>query len=199
MDPLLQELDELLKGNQKWRANSQNPADFKDGSDWRQPNAPAFELDKRTPWDFMKDEFSLPPGWRDSGGPASQPRPKMTDMTYKSRKALAPVAYRPGEMSFDEVRAARERTKNPEDQKKLALEDRRAFAREYVRDNPITGIPAMAVLPPLEMAYKGGRAALGMDPGGRSGFFDPMANIGAGWTGMGQGAMDLIDQLLKDL
>ena len=99
--------------------------------------------------------------------------------------------YKPGEMTFSEVRNARHDAGPDavEWQRRLALEDRRAFARELIRDKPWLA-PALAALIPAEQLYKGGRVALGMKPGGRSGYFDPWANIGAGWTGIGQGMLD---------
>jgi len=173
-----------------------------------------WQIDPRSPADVM-----TPGGWppmeRGQAGafgyappvtPAGEKRPNYlrpgVDVPTNTPKVPTNTpnvpAYRPGEMTFQEVRDARHDAGNDLDaQRKLALEDRRSFAREFVRDNPLVGIPSMAVLPPAEMAYKGARSALGMDPGGRSGFFDPMANIGAGWTGLGQGIEDLLKKMME--
>lgn len=112
-------------------------------------------------------------------------------MKYDDKFLLS--RYKPGTMDFLETRFLRDAAgaDNKDWQRLLALEDRRSFAREHVRDNPISGSLSMAFLPVAEMLYKGARSAVGKDPGGRSGFFDPMANIGAGWTGLGQGVSDL--------
>lgn len=88
--------------------------------------------------------------------------------------------------TFAEVREMRERAKSLEEQRLLALEDRRAFAREYVQADPITGTLAMVVLPPAEQAYKGVNALLGRQIG-RSGYFAPLANIGAAYQGALEG------------
>lgn len=88
--------------------------------------------------------------------------------------------------TFAEVREMRERAKTLEEQRLLALEDRRAFAREYVQDRPITGSIAMTLLPPAEQLYKGANALIGRNIG-RSGYFAPMANIGAAYQGALEG------------
>ena len=88
--------------------------------------------------------------------------------------------------SFNEVRRLRDRATALEEQRRLALEDRRAFAREYVRDYPVTGTLAMLLLPPAEQAYKGLQHLRGREVG-RSGFFAPAANIGAAYTGIAEG------------
>lgn len=88
--------------------------------------------------------------------------------------------------SFTDVRLQRERAITPEEQQLLALEDRRAFAREYVQANPLTGTIAIGVLSPAEQVYKGVNHLMGRQIG-RSGFFDPLANIGAGYTGILEG------------
>jgi len=88
--------------------------------------------------------------------------------------------------SFQQVREMREMAKALEQQRLLALEDRRAFAREYVQENPVTGALAMTVLPPAEQAYKGISHLLGREVG-RSGYFAPLANIGAAYQGTLEG------------
>lgn len=88
--------------------------------------------------------------------------------------------------SFSEVRAMRERAKTLEEQRLLALEDRRAFAREYVDASPVRGTLAMLLLPPAEQVYKGAQHLRGKQVG-RSGFFAPAANIGAAYQGILEG------------
>lgn len=87
---------------------------------------------------------------------------------------------------FSEVRRQRELADTLEAQRLLALEDRRAFARDYVRDSPIMGLAAMALLPPAEQAYKGINHLFGRQVG-RSGYFAPLANIGAAYQGALEG------------
>lgn len=93
---------------------------------------------------------------------------------------------------FLEVRRLRGLAQTLEDQRRLALEDRRAFAREYVRDYPIRGTLAMLALAPAEQVYKGIQHLRGRQIG-RSGFFDPLANIGAAYRGVGEGLVTLGD------
>lgn len=88
--------------------------------------------------------------------------------------------------SFDEVRQQRMLARTLEEQRRLALQDRRAFAREYVQDNPFTGPIAMLMLAPAEQAYKGVNQLAGRQVG-RSGFFNPLANIGAAYQGTLEG------------
>lgn len=91
-----------------------------------------------------------------------------------------------GAPNFAQVRAMREQALTPEEQQLLALEDRRSFAREYVQENPIRGTLAMAILPPAEQIYKGVNSMLGRKIG-RSGYFAPLANIGAAYQGALEG------------
>lgn len=93
---------------------------------------------------------------------------------------------------FSEVRRQRDLAQALEDQRRLALEDRRAFAREYVRDYPIRGTLAMLALAPAEQVYKGVQHLRGRQIG-RSGFFAPLANIGAAYRGVGEGLVTLGD------
>lgn len=103
------------------------------------------------------------------------------DDFYMSRRQPADTGP-----SFDEVRALRKQAKTLEEQRLLALEDRRAFAREYVQDNPILGPFSMALLAPAEQVYKGVQHLRGKQVG-RSGFFAPAANIGAAYQGVIEG------------
>lgn len=88
--------------------------------------------------------------------------------------------------SFDDVRQMRMQAKTLDAQRLLALQDRRAFAREYVQDNPLTGPIAIGLLSPAEQVYKGVSHLAGRQVG-RSGFFNPIANIGAAYQGVLEG------------
>lgn len=88
--------------------------------------------------------------------------------------------------SFYDVRMARELATTPEEQQRLAVEDRRAFAREYVQANPVRGTIAMGILAPAEQGYKWANSLIGRKIG-RSGYFEPMANIGAAYQGTLEG------------
>lgn len=88
--------------------------------------------------------------------------------------------------SFDEVRRQRELAKTLEEQRLLALEDRRAFAREYTQEHPFIGPFSMMVLAPGEQVYKGVQHLRGKEIG-RSGLFAPLANIGATYQGALEG------------
>lgn len=99
------------------------------------------------------------------------------------------MGRRGNQPTFSEVRAMRERAKTLEEQQLLALEDRRAFAREYVQARPVVGPFSMMLLAPAEQAYKAVQHARGKQVG-RSGFFAPMANIGAAYTGVLEGMSD---------
>lgn len=92
----------------------------------------------------------------------------------------------PQHMSFDEIRRLREQAETLQRQQQLAVEERRAFAREYVTERPVVGSLAMLVAPPAEQAYKGINHLMGRQIG-RSGYFDPMANIGAAYYGALEG------------
>jgi hypothetical protein len=96
---------------------------------------------------------------------------------------LASAAQAPG---FDEVRAARDRAHTLEQQRLLALDERRAYAREVVERDPVRGTLAMMMLAPAEQAYKGVNHLMGREVG-RSGFFAPFANIGAAYQGALEG------------
>lgn len=91
-----------------------------------------------------------------------------------------------GAPTFQQVRDQREQAQTLEEQRRLALEDRRSFAREYVQEKPISGTLAMLMLAPAEQAYKGAQALRGQQVG-RSGFFDPWANINAAYRGALEG------------
>ena len=87
---------------------------------------------------------------------------------------------------FWETRRARAQApQTAEAQQPLALEDRRSYAREFTRDYGLLGAANMAFAVPGEQVAK----AAGYRQG-RAGFFDPLANIGAGYTGIVQGLDD---------
>lgn len=120
-------------------------------------------------------------------------------------KAIPKHSYDPGNMSGHAARFSRDDVgDNLIAQRRLALEDRRGATRDIMRENPFAGL-AMMVAAPVEMAAKyygdktKGTPLAGPEQSymGRSGYFDPMANIGAAWTGGGQGIGDLYEMLLK--
>lgn len=115
----------------------------------------------------------------------------LDSLTPEEKERFLSDKYKPGAMNFVDTRILRGMLgpNNKEWQRRLALEDRRSFAREQVAENPLYAVP-LSVMVPGEMAYKAARHYLGKNPGGRSGYFDPLANIGAGWTGIGQGMLD---------
>jgi hypothetical protein len=87
---------------------------------------------------------------------------------------------------FWETRRARAQApQTAEAQQPLALEDRRSYAREFTRDHGLLGAANMVFAVPGEQVAK----AAGYRQG-RAGFFDPLANIGAGYTGIIQGLDD---------
>lgn len=94
--------------------------------------------------------------------------------------------------SFEEVR--RQREQPGADQARLAVEDRRAFAREFTRNNPVLGPLALMFAVPGEQVVKGAMSLAGAKPGdpyfGRSGFTNPIESVGAGFTGVLQGLND---------
>jgi len=106
--------------------------------------------------------------------------------------------------SFNEVRAQRVAAgDNQELQRRLSHEDRRAFAREQVRDNGLFGAAGLAVSIPAEQAAKALVAApvlgpavekvlesIGLSARGRSGFHEPGVAISAGYSGLLQGLDD---------
>ncbi len=119
--------------------------------------------------------------------------------------AIPKHQYDPGQMTFHQARQARNDVgNNLVAQRRGALEDRRSSTREIMRDNPAHGL-GMMVASPVEMLVKyygdktKGTPLAGPEQSymGRSGYFDPMANVGAAWTGGGQGIKDLYQMLLK--
>lgn len=104
--------------------------------------------------------------------------------------------------TFAEVRRMRDEAEDDRAaQRRLALEDRRAFAREFTRDHGPLAAAVLAPLIPAEVAVKGAatlarpvvdRVAPGLlSPVlGRSGFNHPLRALGAGYTGLLQGLND---------
>lgn len=90
--------------------------------------------------------------------------------------------------SFNEVRAQRAAAGGDlEAQRRLSLEDRRAYARDYLQERGSSAALGMALAIPGEQAVK----ALGFgDSGSRSGFHDPVGSIKAGYDGILQGLDD---------
>jgi hypothetical protein len=84
-------------------------------------------------------------------------------------------------MSFDELRMLRERMPNA--QQFLAPYEHRAFAREYVMQNPALGLGLMGAIPGYQVA-KG----LGL-MGSRTGLGNPLGQMGQGYMGMGEGLL----------
>jgi hypothetical protein len=84
-------------------------------------------------------------------------------------------------MSFDELRMLRERMPNA--QQFLAPYEHRAFAREYVMQNPALGMGLMGAIPGYQVA-KG----LGL-MGSRTGLGNPLGQMGQGYMGMGEGLL----------
>ena len=88
--------------------------------------------------------------------------------------------------SFAEVTAQRDATPAADPrQQALSVEDRRAFAREYTRDNGPLGAIALSFLIPAEQAAK----AIAPVPS-RTGFHNPLESIGGGYAGILQGLND---------
>lgn len=120
-------------------------------------------------------------------------------------QAIPKHQYDPGIMTLRETSDMRHDVgSNLIGQRRGALEDRRSSTREIMRDNPLVGL-GMMLGAPAEMLVKyygdktKGTPLAGPEQSymGRSGYFDPMANIGASWTGGGQGINDLYQMLLK--
>jgi hypothetical protein len=88
-------------------------------------------------------------------------------------------------MSFHELRALRAANPDPMAQKFLAPYEHRAYAREYMGQNPLGGLSLLAGIPGYQVA-KG----LGL-VGSRTGSSDPLRQMGQGYMGMGEGLLGL--------
>jgi hypothetical protein len=89
------------------------------------------------------------------------------------------------EMSFAELRRLRDYLPDPKAQQFLAPYEHRAFAREYMSQNPVKGLGLLAGIPGYQAA-KG----LGL-MGSRTGFSDPWGQMKQGYMGMGEGLVGL--------
>lgn len=87
-------------------------------------------------------------------------------------------------MSHSELYIAREKAKTPEEQKHIAPYEHRAFAREYVEENPVSGTIGLAAAIPAYQAYK----AIGSDS--RTGLQGKQ--IAQGYKGIGEGLANAI-------
>lgn len=104
----------------------------------------------------------------------------MNDLLGIYRQGAAPAP------DFDQIRELRNQATTLDAQRLLALQERNAYARDYVQRNPVRGTLAMLALAPAEQVYKGVNHLVGREVG-RSGFFDPLANIGAAYQGILEG------------
>lgn len=86
-------------------------------------------------------------------------------------------------MSFDELRRLRASLPDPQVQRFLAPYEHRAFAREYMKENPVKGLGLLAAIPGYQVAK--GLGVLGS----RTGASQPWAQMKAGYTGMGEGLL----------
>jgi hypothetical protein len=87
-------------------------------------------------------------------------------------------------MSHADLYLAREKAKTPEEQKHIAPYEHRAFAREYVEENPVSGAVGLAVAIPAYQAYK----AVGSDS--RTGVQGKQ--VTEGYKGIGEGLANAI-------
>lgn len=90
------------------------------------------------------------------------------------------------EMSFAELRRLRDSLPDPKAQEFLAPYEHRAFAREYMSQNPLMGLGLLGAIPGYQMA-KG----LGLI-GSRTGFTNPFRQMGQGFMGIGEGLSEFI-------
>ena len=84
----------------------------------------------------------------------------------------------------------RDNAKTQEEQNLAALEERRAFARQAVRNNPLMALSLLFGAPLDETAktlgLRGGRSNMGIMP-----------STGAAYTGIGEGLGDYLSRLLS--
>lgn len=90
------------------------------------------------------------------------------------------------QQDFDRIRQLREQATSQDEQRALAMAERRVYSRDQVQQRPLMGTLAMLVAPPVEQAYKGLQHLRGRQIG-RSGYYAPMANIGAAYQGIWEG------------
>jgi len=106
------------------------------------------------------------------------------NQSSKEEVKLLPVEQME-KMSHSELYLAREKAATPEEQKHIAPYEHRAFAREYVEENPITGSIGLAVAIPGYQAAK----AIGAH-GTRTGVQGKQ--IAEGYKGIGEGLVNAI-------
>jgi hypothetical protein len=90
------------------------------------------------------------------------------------------------DMGFHELRALRAANPDPMAQKFLAPYEHRAFAREYMGQNPVGGLGLLAGIPGYQLAKGMGLV------GSRTGSGDPWGQIKGGYTGLGEGLIGLL-------
>lgn len=90
------------------------------------------------------------------------------------------------EMSFAELRRLRDSLPDPIAQKFLAPYEHRAFAREYMAQNPVKGLGLLAAIPGYQVAKRLGLLS------SRTGLSDPLRQMGQGYLGMGEGLKNLL-------
>jgi hypothetical protein len=92
-------------------------------------------------------------------------------------------------MSFEELRRLRASLPDPMAQRFLAPYEHRAFAREYMRENPFKGLGLLAGIPGYQLAKGMGLM------GSRTGFSDPLRQMGQGYLGVGEGLGALFNRM----
>jgi hypothetical protein len=92
-------------------------------------------------------------------------------------------------MSFEELRRLRASLPDPMAQRFLAPYEHRAFAREYMRENPFKGLGLLAGIPGYQLAKGMGLM------GSRTGFSDPLRQMGQGYLGVGEGLGALLKRM----
>lgn len=104
-------------------------------------------------------------------------------------------------MTGAEIVPARDAAQTKGEQRRLALEDRRDFTRDFTRNAGLFGAPVVAAgMPAVTFGHEVVKALGEYTPEafpwarrwvGRSGFFDPVANMGASMAGGLQGLADV--------
>jgi len=98
-------------------------------------------------------------------------------------------------MNHDTLYMLRSRNTDPQLQNLLAGYEHRAFARQYVQENPWM-IPSMAVAVPAYSAYK----ALPKDlTGGQSRSQASLSQLGQGMMGVGEGAIGALSDVFAPM
>lgn len=89
------------------------------------------------------------------------------------------------DLSFAELRRLRDSLPDPKAQEFLAPYEHRAFAREYMSQNPLMGLGLLGAIPGYQAAKM-----LGM--GSRTGTANPWGQMAQGYLGMGEGLMGFL-------